>query len=205
MDTLTHTHALTARWVHLPSGRVYNTSFGSSAPKVAGKDDITGEPLSKRPDDNPVSSHASLQGTPPLILHPQETFSRRLATFHASTSPLLDYFSERYPNSLHSLEGATSDEVRLAATFSYHHAPEAKDLTSSSPLPSSSPSSSPDANGESGLARPPTDNVVGVEKIWPQLQRIIDPYHIQRTPRSLTEGEVGSVQKEADDLNEGGK
>jgi hypothetical protein len=49
---LTHT-AFSARWVHLPSGRVYNTTY--SAPKVPGKDDITGEPLSKRPDDTPVS------------------------------------------------------------------------------------------------------------------------------------------------------
>ena len=47
-----------ARWVHLPSGRVYNTTY--SAPKVPGKDDVTGEPLSKRPDDTPVSPpHAS--------------------------------------------------------------------------------------------------------------------------------------------------
>lgn len=41
-----------ARWVHLPSGRVYNTTY--SAPKVPGKDDVTGEPLTKRPDDTPV-------------------------------------------------------------------------------------------------------------------------------------------------------
>lgn len=26
-------------------------------PKVAGKDDVTGEPLSQRPDDDPVNSH----------------------------------------------------------------------------------------------------------------------------------------------------
>jgi nucleoside-triphosphate--adenylate kinase len=40
------------RWVHLPSGRVYNMSY--NRPKVDGHDDITGEPLTKRPDDNPV-------------------------------------------------------------------------------------------------------------------------------------------------------
>jgi adenylate kinase family enzyme len=40
------------RWVHLPSGRVYNMSY--NRPKVAGFDDQTGEPLIKRPDDNPV-------------------------------------------------------------------------------------------------------------------------------------------------------
>ena len=43
------------RWVHLPSGRVYNLSY--NPPKVAGHDDETGEPLTKRPDDNPVRAH----------------------------------------------------------------------------------------------------------------------------------------------------
>jgi adenylate kinase len=41
------------RWVHGPSGRVYNLTF--NPPKVPGYDDVTGEPLMKRPDDNPVS------------------------------------------------------------------------------------------------------------------------------------------------------
>ena len=40
------------RWVHLPSGRVYNLSY--NPPKVPGLDDVTGEPLTKRPDNNPV-------------------------------------------------------------------------------------------------------------------------------------------------------
>jgi nucleoside-triphosphate--adenylate kinase len=40
------------RWVHLPSGRVYNISY--NRPRVDGLDDETGEPLTKRPDDNPV-------------------------------------------------------------------------------------------------------------------------------------------------------
>jgi nucleoside-triphosphate--adenylate kinase len=43
---------MTDRWVHLPSGRVYN--LGYNRPRVDGRDDVTGEPLSKRPDDNPV-------------------------------------------------------------------------------------------------------------------------------------------------------
>ena len=38
------------RWVHAPSGRVYNTTF--NPPKVAGLDDITGEPLTRREDDS---------------------------------------------------------------------------------------------------------------------------------------------------------
>ena len=40
------------RWVHLPSGRIYSTSY--NPPKIPGLDDVTGEPLTKRPDDNPV-------------------------------------------------------------------------------------------------------------------------------------------------------
>jgi len=61
------------RWVHLPSGRVYNTSY--NPPKLDGRDDQTGEPLTRRPDDNP------------------EIFARRLAEFYKSTSPLLDYYT----------------------------------------------------------------------------------------------------------------
>ncbi|KAJ7097813.1 adenylate kinase [Mycena belliarum] len=61
------------RWVHLPSGRVYNLSY--NPPKVEGFDDETGEPLTKRPDDNP------------------EVFARRLTQFYASTSPLIAYYS----------------------------------------------------------------------------------------------------------------
>ncbi|KIY72182.1 ADK-domain-containing protein [Cylindrobasidium torrendii FP15055 ss-10] len=61
------------RWVHLPSGRVYNLSY--NRPKVDGRDDETGEALTKRPDDNP------------------EIFSRRLQQFYKSTSPLLNYYS----------------------------------------------------------------------------------------------------------------
>jgi len=81
------------RWVHLPSGRVYNMSY--NRPKVDGRDDVTGEPLSKRPDDNP------------------EIFARRLKQYYASTEPLITYFTSRSPSSakLVSLKGKTSDEI----------------------------------------------------------------------------------------------
>ncbi|KAK7020563.1 ADK-domain-containing protein [Favolaschia claudopus] len=85
------------RWVHLPSGRVYNLSY--NPPKVDGFDDETGEPLTKRPDDNP------------------ETFARRLNQFYASTSPLLEYYSNTTPSPrvgsqlLETLSGTTSDEI----------------------------------------------------------------------------------------------
>ncbi|KAH8107045.1 adenylate kinase [Cristinia sonorae] len=81
------------RWVHLPSGRVYNLSY--NPPKVPGLDDATGEPLTKRPDDNP------------------EIFARRLEKFYASTSPLLAYYKTEASRTtrIASLSGSTSDEI----------------------------------------------------------------------------------------------
>lgn len=81
------------RWVHLPSGRVYNMSY--NRPKVDGFDDETGEPLTRRPDDNP------------------EVFSRRLKQFYDSTSPLLAYYASPANKSarLVALQGETSDEI----------------------------------------------------------------------------------------------
>ncbi|KAF8625799.1 hypothetical protein AX15_005186 [Amanita polypyramis BW_CC] len=104
------------RWVHLPSGRVYNLSY--NPPRVPGYDDVTGEPLTKRPDDNP------------------EVFARRLARFYAETAPILDYYANqasiassppRNPNlhphqlsfplsgpptiKMRTLAGSTSDEI----------------------------------------------------------------------------------------------
>ncbi|KZT26535.1 adenylate kinase [Neolentinus lepideus HHB14362 ss-1] len=79
------------RWIHLPSGRVYNMSY--NPPKVTGRDDVTGEPLTKRPDDNP------------------EIFARRLKQFYASTSPLLEYYASSNTTKLITLTGETSDEI----------------------------------------------------------------------------------------------
>ena len=45
-------------------------------PKVAGKDDQTGEPLTKRADDNEVA------------------LKKRLGQFHAQTKPVVDYYSK---------------------------------------------------------------------------------------------------------------
>ncbi|KAK3838824.1 MAG: adenylate kinase-domain-containing protein [Linnemannia gamsii] len=77
------------RWVHIPSGRVYNMTY--NPPKRAGLDDVTGEPLERRPDDNP------------------ETFKIRLQKHHELTEPLLDYYKNK--NILVSLAGNTSDEI----------------------------------------------------------------------------------------------
>jgi adenylate kinase len=81
------------RWVHLPSGRVYNMQF--NRPRVEGLDDVTGEPLSKRPDDNP------------------ETFARRLKQFYTSTSPLLEHYASQAHSAplLTTLRGKTTAEI----------------------------------------------------------------------------------------------
>ncbi|PWN20142.1 ADK-domain-containing protein [Microstroma glucosiphilum] len=61
------------RWVHPPSGRVYNSQY--NPPKVAGKDDETGEPLVQRPDDN------------------EKTFTSRLTSFHRQTGPMIAHYA----------------------------------------------------------------------------------------------------------------
>ncbi|PWY97285.1 ADK-domain-containing protein [Testicularia cyperi] len=66
------------RWTHLPSGRIYNLSF--NPPKVPGKDDITGEPLVQREDDN------------------AETFGKRLKSFHTQTEPMLEHYRQKSRN-----------------------------------------------------------------------------------------------------------
>ncbi|KAF9921061.1 hypothetical protein FBU30_008952 [Linnemannia zychae] len=96
------------RWVHIPSGRVYNMTY--NPPKHAGLDDITGEPLERRADDNP------------------ETFKIRLQKHHELTEPLLDYYKNR--NILVSVAGNTSDEIYpqirelLQARFKPEESPE---------------------------------------------------------------------------------
>jgi nucleoside-triphosphate--adenylate kinase len=77
------------RWVHVPSGRVYNSEF--SPPKVVGLDDVTGEPLTQREDDK------------------EETVRVRLKGYHESTQPVVEYF--RRQNKLHVFKGITSDEL----------------------------------------------------------------------------------------------
>ncbi|KAJ2773964.1 Adenylate kinase 2, partial [Coemansia nantahalensis] len=77
------------RYVHVPSGRVYNLTY--NPPKVAGVDDVTGEPLEHRPDDNPAS------------------FVRRLEQYRTQTMPLLEYY--RSQGVLASLSGSTSDAI----------------------------------------------------------------------------------------------
>lgn len=66
---------ITGRLVHVASGRSYHDKF--NPPKVAGKDDITGEPLIQRSDDN------------------AETLVKRLDTYHKLTTPVVDYYRKK--------------------------------------------------------------------------------------------------------------
>jgi len=62
------------RRVHLPSGRTYHVRF--NPPRVAGKDDVTGEDLIQRDDDR------------------EETVRKRLDVYHAQTMPLIAYYAK---------------------------------------------------------------------------------------------------------------
>ena len=66
---------LSGRRVHPASGRTYHVVY--NPPKVPDKDDVTGEKLVQRPDDA------------------EETVRNRIATYHAQTKPLVDYYLKR--------------------------------------------------------------------------------------------------------------
>jgi adenylate kinase len=63
---------MSGRRVHPASGRTYHIDF--NPPREPGKDDITGEPLVQRPDDN------------------EATVLRRIASYHEVTKPLVNYY-----------------------------------------------------------------------------------------------------------------
>lgn len=65
---------MSGRLVHPASGRVYHRKY--QPPKVAGKDDVTGEPLIQREDDR------------------EETVKQRLKVYHQQTSPLIAYYQQ---------------------------------------------------------------------------------------------------------------
>jgi adenylate kinase len=65
---------LGGRRVHPASGRTYHVVF--NPPRVAGRDDVTGESLVQRRDDR------------------EETVRERIATYHELSRPLIDYYSQ---------------------------------------------------------------------------------------------------------------
>jgi adenylate kinase len=64
---------MSGRRSHPASGRTYHVKF--NPPKVAGQDDVTGEPLVQRDDDK------------------EETVKKRLAVYHEQTEVLVDYYN----------------------------------------------------------------------------------------------------------------
>jgi adenylate kinase len=63
---------MSGRRVHLESGRTYHIAF--NPPKTAGKDDVTGEALIQRDDDQ------------------EATVNKRLEVYHEQTEPLIAYY-----------------------------------------------------------------------------------------------------------------
>jgi len=65
---------MSGRRVHPASGRTYHVKF--NPPKIADQDDLTGDPLIQRQDDQ------------------AETVKERLHVYHAQTQPLIAYYSK---------------------------------------------------------------------------------------------------------------
>jgi len=64
---------MSGRRSHPESGRTYHVKF--NPPKIEGKDDVTGENLVQRDDDQ------------------EETVQKRLEVYHDQTKPLVDYYA----------------------------------------------------------------------------------------------------------------
>jgi adenylate kinase len=101
---------MSGRRVHPASGRTYHVEF--NPPKVQGKDDVTGEPLVQRPDDK------------------EETVNKRIATYHALTKPLINYYlkwaesgDERAPHYVNLYGRGSIEHIRdkMFAALSQHH------------------------------------------------------------------------------------
>ncbi len=65
---------MSGRRVHVASGRTYHVLY--NPPKVADRDDVTGEALIQREDDR------------------EETVKKRLAVYHLQTEPLIAYYMQ---------------------------------------------------------------------------------------------------------------
>jgi adenylate kinase len=65
---------MSGRRVHEPSGRVYHVLY--NPPKQQGVDDVTGEELKQRPDDQ------------------EETVRKRLQVYHEQTEPLVGFYKD---------------------------------------------------------------------------------------------------------------
>ena len=82
---------ITGRRVHPGSGRVYHTVY--NPPKLDGKDDVTGEALEQREDDN------------------EATVRERINIYNEQTAPLVDYYGKLHGNDLDYIEINGQGEV----------------------------------------------------------------------------------------------
>ncbi|XP_017309437.1 adenylate kinase 2, mitochondrial isoform X1 [Ictalurus punctatus] len=94
------------RLIHQSSGRSYHEEF--NLPKEPMKDDVTGEPLTRRSDDN------------------EKTLRSRLEAYHKQTAPLVQYYSARGIH--HAIDAAQSPEVVFASILAAFSATTCKDL-----------------------------------------------------------------------------
>lgn len=83
---------ITGRLIHQSSGRSYHEEF--APPKKPMTDDLTGEPLMRRSDDN------------------VEALKKRLESYHRQTRPLADYYAL---SGLHHLVDATKKSADVFA------------------------------------------------------------------------------------------
>ena len=87
------TERICGRWIHKASGRSYHVAFDKPASLAASGedaapttenmlDDVTGEPLTQRPDDT------------------EDALKTRLAAYHKQTVPILGHYDEKRKLSL---------------------------------------------------------------------------------------------------------
>ncbi len=88
VDNETVVQRISGRRIHQSSGRTYHVEF--NPPKKEGRDDVTGEPLVQREDDN------------------ADTVRNRLNAYHEQTAPLVSYYSNK--GNLVSIDGMQSPE-----------------------------------------------------------------------------------------------
>ncbi|NXT64662.1 KAD2 kinase, partial [Chaetops frenatus] len=97
---------ITGRLIHPASGRSYHEEF--RPPKEHMKDDVTGEPLIRRSDDN------------------ETALKTRLKAYHSQTSPLVSYYSKR---GIHTaVDASQSPDVVFASILAAFTKATCKDL-----------------------------------------------------------------------------
>ena len=96
---------MSGRRVHPASGRTYHVKF--NPPKIAGKDDVTGEDLIQRDDDK------------------EDTVRKRLQVYNDQTRPLVDYYSSW------ATQSSSADQVKAPAYRKVNGTGSVEDITNS--------------------------------------------------------------------------